>query len=235
MPSLYLIPTPLAKGVEHHGLPESTLTTIRSIDQFIVESQAMAQGFLQWVQHPTPDYQRTHRILNKKTPPEEIFSLMELFQHGDVGYFSEAGAPAVADPGATLVRMAHDKGFQVIPLVGPSSILMALMASGMNGQSFTFHGYLPIDQSARKRALQTLESTSSHNQSTHLFIETPHRTEALLTDCKTVCKGSTRVCVAASLTMSEQRIVSKPMEQWTMEEIASFSNQPAVFCLEASS
>ncbi len=235
MATLYLIPTPLAKGVEHHGLPESTLSTIRSIQQFVVESQAMAQGFLQWVQHPTPDYQRTHRILNKKTPPEEIFSLMDLFNHGDVGYFSEAGAPAVADPGATLVRMAHDKGIQVVPLVGPSSILMALMASGMNGQAFTFHGYLPIDSSARKRALQDLEAASSKDSSTQLFIETPHRTEAMLMDCKAVCKGSTRLCVAASLTMSEERILSQPMEHWSAQEISSFSNQPAVFCIQAQS
>lgn len=235
MATLYLIPTPLAKGVEHHGLPESTLSTIRSIQQFVVESQAMAQGFLQWVQHPTPDYQRTHRILNKKTPPEEIFSLMDLFNHGDVGYFSEAGAPAVADPGATLVRMAHDKGIHVVPLVGPSSILMALMASGMNGQSFTFHGYLPIDSSARKRALQDLEAASSKDSSTQLFIETPHRTEAMLMDCKAVCKGSTRLCVAASLTMSEERILSQPMEHWSAQEISSFSNQPAVFCIQAQS
>ncbi|MDA0906702.1 MAG: SAM-dependent methyltransferase [Bacteroidetes bacterium] len=235
MATLYLIPTPLAKGVEHHGLPESTLSTIRSIQQFVVESQAMAQGFLQWVQHPTPDYQRTHRILNKKTPPEEIFSLMDLFNHGDVGYFSEAGAPAVADPGATLVRMAHDKGIHVVPLVGPSSILMALMASGMNGQSFTFHGYLPIDSSARKRALQDLEAASSKDSSTQLFIETPHRTEAMLLDCKAVCKGSTRLCVAASLTMSEERILSQPMEHWSAQEISSFSNQPAVFCIQAQS
>tara|TARA_A100001015_G_C14993452_1_gene715076 strand:+ start:1034 stop:1741 length:708 start_codon:yes stop_codon:yes gene_type:complete len=235
MATLYLIPTPLAKGVEHHGLPESTLSTIRSIQQFVVESQAMAQGFLQWVQHPTPDYQRTHRILNKKTPPEEIFSLMDLFNHGDVGYFSEAGAPAVADPGATLVRMAHDKGIQVVPLVGPSSILMALMASGMNGQAFTFHGYLPIDSSARKRALQDLEAASSKDSSTQLFIETPHRTEAMLMDCKAVCKGSTRLCVAASLTMAEERILSQPMEHWSAQEISSFSNQPAVFCIQAQS
>ncbi len=235
MATLYLIPTPLAKGVEHHGLPESTLSTIRSIQQFVVESQAMAQGFLQWVQHPTPDYQRTHRILNKKTPPEEIFSLMDLFNHGDVGYFSEAGAPAVADPGATLVRMAHDKGIHVVPLVGPSSILMALMASGMNGQSFTFHGYLPIDSSARKRALQDLEAASSKDSSTQLFIETPHRTEAMLLDCKAVCKGSTRLCVAASLTMAEERILSQPMEHWSAQEISSFSNQPAVFCIQAQS
>lgn len=233
MATLYLIPTPLAKGVEHHGLPESTLSTIRSIQQFVVESQAMAQGFLQWVQHPIPDYQRTHRILNKKTPPEEVFSLMNLFNHGDVGYFSEAGAPAVADPGATLVRMAHDKGIQVVPLVGPSSILMALMASGMNGQSFSFHGYLPIDSSARKRALQDLEAISSNDQSTQLFIETPHRTEVLLLDCKAVCNGSTRLCVAASLTMTDERILSKPLEAWTPQEIASFSQQPAVFCIQA--
>jgi 16S rRNA (cytidine1402-2'-O)-methyltransferase len=233
MATLYLIPTPLAKGVEHHGLPESTLSTIRSIQQFVVESQAMAQGFLQWVQHPTPDYQRTHRILNKKTPPEEIFSLMDLFNHGDVGYFSEAGAPAVADPGATLVRMAHDKGIQVVPLIGPSSILMALMASGMNGQAFTFHGYLPIDSSARKRALQDLEQASSKDSSTQLFIETPHRTEAMLLDCKAVCKGSTRLCVAASLTMAEEQILSQPMEHWSAQEISSFSNQPAVFCIQA--
>ncbi|MDR9447029.1 MAG: SAM-dependent methyltransferase [Balneolaceae bacterium] len=235
MATLYLIPTPLAKGVEHHGLPESTLTTIRSIQQFVVESQAMAQGFLQWVQHPTPDYQRTHRILNKKTPPEEIFSLMELFQQGDVGYFSEAGAPAVADPGATLVRMAHNKGIQVVPLVGPSSILMALMASGMNGQSFTFHGYLPIDSAARKRALQELEAASSKDSSTQLFIETPHRTEAMLLDCKAVCKGSTRLCVAASVTMPEERIHSQSLQNWSTQDIASFSDQPAVFCLQSQS
>ena len=173
--TLYLIPTPITKRRENHVLPEHTIGLVRSLDIFVVEKMQTARSFLQWIDHPTPDYKQTFRVLNKKTPDHEIVSFLQLLKDGDVGLMSEAGAPGVADPGAKLVDLAHQNGYRVEPLVGPSSILLAMMGSGLNGQSFAFHGYLPIDENRRKKQLQDLEQESASESRTQIFMETPHR------------------------------------------------------------
>lgn len=231
--TLYLIPTPLGKGHPNHGLPDYTLQKIREINQFVVEQQGSALAFLQWIKHPIPDFKRVHRILNKKTPEHELPSLAKLLDDGDVGLFSETGAPAVADPGASLVRLAHDTGAPVVPLIGPSSILLALMASGMNGQSFCFHGYLPIDSGERKRRIHALESASAKARQTQLFIETPHRSLAMAEDLLQACQPSTRLCIAASLSSPAEWIRSKPVHSWNRLDLDAVAGKPCVFLIEA--
>lgn len=231
--TLYLIPTPLWKGTERHGLPEHTLQTIRGIRQFVVEHPTRGLSFLKWAGHPIPEHERLHRVLNKRTPEHEAFSLVNLLQAGDVGYFSEAGAPGVADPGAVLVRFAHQAGHRVVPLVGPSSIVMALMASGMNGQSFQFHGYLPVDAAPRRERLLALERESGRAGQTQILIETPHRTVALARDVLTVCSDATRFCMAVALCSPTEWIRSAPISQWRDADVEAARGLPAVFLLEA--
>lgn len=230
---LYLIPTPLGKGHLNHGMPEYTLQKVREIRQFVVENQGSALGFLRWVQHPVPDFERVHRIVNKKTPDHEVFALVELLKDGDVGLFSETGAPAVADPGSLYVRFAHDMGYQVIPLPGPSSILLALMASGMNGQHFEFHGYLPVDPDKRKEALRKLEQESRQVLKTQIWIETPHRTLAMVEDLLKVGQYDTRLAVAASITTPDEVIISKKLSDWTPQDKSVLDGKPAVFLIQA--
>ncbi|NBS20103.1 MAG: SAM-dependent methyltransferase, partial [Flavobacteriia bacterium] len=203
------------------------------IRQFIVENQSSALGFLRWVQHPVPDFERIHRIVNKKTPDHEVFSLVELLKHGDVGLFSETGAPAVADPGSMYVRFAHDMGYNVVPLPGPSSILLALMASGMNGQHFEFHGYVPVDQDKRKESVRKLEQESRQHLKTQIWIETPHRTGVLLEDTIKVCQSDTRLAVAASLTTPDEMVISKKISDWSSRDKLTVEGKPAVFLLQA--
>ena len=150
--TLYLIPTTLGKTPENNSIPEYTLEVIRKLEVFAVENLRSAVKFLQWVGETVPEYNIEFHQLNKHTSGEEIFEILRPLKAGkDVGILSEAGAPAVADPGAKLVKMAHQNGIRVVPLVGPSSILLALMASGFNGQTFAFHGYLPLDARPRER------------------------------------------------------------------------------------
>lgn len=233
MGTLYLIPTPLGKGFPNHGMPEFTLHKVREIRQFVVENQGSALGFLRWVQHPVPDYERVHRIVNKKTPDHEIYALVSLLKDGDVGLFSETGAPAVADPGSLYVRFAHDAGYPVVPLPGPSSILLALMASGMNGQHFEFHGYLPVDQQKRKDSIRKLEQESGIQRKTQLWIEAPHRTASILEDIIKVCGPDTRLAVAASLTTPQELIRSKRISEWKKEMAQEFEGKPAVFLIQS--
>lgn len=236
MSTLYLIPTPLGKQPENHVLPEHTIRIVRNLRQFVVENIRTAQSFLQWVDHPLKPFEPEFRILNRKTPAEEIFSFVRLLDQGDVGLMSEAGAPAVADPGMTLVRMVHDAGHTVVPLTGPSSILLALMASGMNGQSFVFHGYLPRDERQREARIRELEKSSSQLSQTQIFIETPFRNDALLATLLKICQPDTRLAVAADLTLPDETIVSRPVSYWRESkspEPEPWNGRPAVFLLSA--
>lgn len=159
--TLYLIPTTLGKTSENNAIPEYTLSILRGLESLVVENIQTSVKFLQWVGDTIPEYKIDFYQLNKNTPDTEIFSFMKPLKAGkDVGLLSEAGAPAVADPGSKLVKMAHQNGIKVVPLVGPSSILLALMATGFNGQAFSFHGYLPIDANKRKQMLIQLEGES---------------------------------------------------------------------------
>jgi 16S rRNA (cytidine1402-2'-O)-methyltransferase len=146
---------------------------------------------------------------------------------------SEAGCPAVADPGAELIKMAHAQQIKVQPLVGPSSILLALMASGFNGQSFRFHGYLPIERGERQKAIQRLEKESRREQTTQIFMEAPHRNDALIADVVNLCHPETRFCTAVDMTLPDERIVSKPITQWKQQGEISIHKRPAIFLLWA--
>ncbi|MEX0994450.1 MAG: SAM-dependent methyltransferase, partial [Balneolaceae bacterium] len=169
--------------------------------------------------------------LNKKTPEEEVYGFLKLLKEGDVGLFSEAGAPGVADPGSLLVKMAHDAGHRVVPLVGPSSILLALMASGMNGQQFAFHGYLPVDDRKRKTRILELEKESALLNQTQIFMETPHRNDQLLDALLDTCGPETQICVACDLTMPDEHILSTHVYKWKQREKPLFKGQPAIFLM----
>lgn len=231
MSTLYLIPVPLGKRKENLTLPEHTLNVVRELQQLVVENIRSAQSFLQWIDHPVKPYELEFRVLNKKTPDQEIFSFVRLLDKGDVGLMSEAGAPAVADPGAKLVCMAHDAGHKVVPLTGPSSILLALMASGMNGQNFAFHGYLPVDEKKRKAEITRLETESRQSDCTQIFMEAPFRNNAMLTSIIEACNPETRICVAVNLTMPDEEIISLPVYKWREAAIPDLTGRPAIFLL----
>lgn len=233
MSTLYLIPVPLGKRKENLALPEHTIKVIRGLKQLVVENIRSAQSFLQWIEHPLKLFEVEFRVLNKKTPDQEIFSFLKLLKNGDLGLMSEAGAPAVADPGAKLVRMAHDAGHKIVPLTGPSSILLALMASGMNGQEFTFHGYLPVDDKKRISEIARIEADSGQAGSTQIFMETPFRNNTLLSSVIKTCRSETRFCIAVNLTMPDEEIISLPIYKWKERKLPDLSSRPAIFLLQA--
>lgn len=228
---LYLIPTPISKRKENISLPEHTLNITKEISCFIVEKPQTAQSFFQWIDHPTPPYKMILRVLNKKTPDQEIYSFLKLLKDQDVGLMSEAGAPGVADPGAKLVRLAHDNGIDVVPLVGPSSILMALMASGMNGQSFAFHGYLSINETKRMKEILELEQESGQKNRTQIFMETPHRNEQLFDLLLEKLRPATRLCVASNITHKDEFIQTKAVHHWKKSEKPDLQKKPCLFLI----
>lgn len=234
MATLFLIPTPLGKRKENTVLPRYTLNIARGLRQFIVENIRTSQSFLQWIDHPLKPFEIEYRVLNKKTPDEEIFSFQKLLANGDLGMMSEAGAPAVADPGAKFIKMVHNAGHKVVPLVGPSSILLALMASGMNGQQFSFHGYLPFEDNRRINKIRELERDSFNSGYTQIFMETPFRNEVLFDSLLKTCKPESRLCIAVNLTMPDEEILSLPLYKWNkLEQLPVLSGRPAIFLLQA--
>lgn len=231
--TLYLIPTPIAKRRENLVLPEHTLSIIRSLNCFVVEKMQTAESFLQWIKHPVKIYEQTFRVLNKKTPDHEIVSFIQLLENENVGLMSEAGAPAVADPGAKLVHLAHQHNYKVVPLVGPSSILLALMGSGLNGQSFTFHGYLPIDNRKREQSIRELEKESAQQKRTQIFMETPHRNSVLYNQLLQSCRPSTKLCLACNLTSVDPFLSTKTILDWKSGPLPELEKKPALFLLYA--
>lgn len=231
--SLYLIPTPIGRRPDNRVLPEYTINRIHKLHCFVVEKPQTSVSFLKWINHPVPDYQLTLRVLNKKTPGHEVFSFLKLLQEQDVGLMSEAGAPGVADPGSVLVELAHQNGHPVVPLVGPSSILMALMASGLNGQKFAFHGYLPIQANDRIREIKQLEDISKRTGQTQIFMETPHRNEMLLRTLLNELSPSVRLCIASNITQDDELICTKRVEEWQTSPGISIDKKPALFLIHA--
>ena len=221
---LYCIPTPLG-GAPREALPAPAITVIRSIGDFVVENAKSARAFLGALDMPV-------RELSIKVIGEEPDPLAPLRAKRALGLLSEAGCPAIADPGAALVEEAHRQGFRVMPLVGPSSIVLALMASGLEGQRFAFCGYLPRDGSERKKKILSLESRSRAEKETQIFIETPYRNEALLGALLESCKPQTQICVAADLTLPTESIKTLPVAEWRRAK-ASIGRRPAVFLLLA--
>lgn len=231
--TLYLIPTPITKRKENMVLPAYTVEVIKRLNCFVVEKMQTAESFLQWIDHPTPTYKQTFRVLNKKTPDHEVVSFLQLFKNEDVGLMSEAGAPGVADPGAKLVHLAHQQNYNVQPLVGPSSILLALMGSGLNGQSFTFHGYLPIDERRRAQSIQEIERDSASSRQTQIFMETPHRNKVLFDQILESCRLSTKLCIACNLTAENQFLKTRSVMDWKSGPQPDLQKKPALFLMLA--
>ncbi|SEI42071.1 16S rRNA (cytidine1402-2'-O)-methyltransferase [Dyadobacter sp. SG02] len=211
--SLYLIPTILAEGTQNDVLSPQIREAVQHLDVFFVENVRTARRFISSLKLGKVIDELTFIELNKDTPePETVASLRILSK--SAGIISEAGCPGVADPGAVAVRIAHELGMRVVPLVGPSSILLALMASGMSGQSFAFHGYLPIDKLQRKKALQNLERNARQFQQTQIFMETPFRNNQLLEAVIEACSPDLALCIAANVTAPDELIKTMPVRKW---------------------
>ncbi|MFO1380698.1 MAG: SAM-dependent methyltransferase [Chitinivorax sp.] len=231
--TLYLIPTPLGDSPLEQTLPAGTATIADRLQHFIVENGKTARQHLKWLNVGTPLRELQLAELNEHTPPTALDALLQPLLDGtDVGLMSEAGCPAIADPGANLVRLAHRRGIPVKPLIGPSSILLALMASGANGQRFSFHGYLPVDANERKQALQTLEKRSRQFDEAIAFIETPYRNNQMLETLLQTCAPATLICSATDLSTATEQIVSRCAGEWPKQK-PDLHKRPTVFVLYA--
>lgn len=241
MAKIYLIPTPIG---EHSGwdaaLPASNRSVLNSLDYFVVENVRTARRFLAYSKIDRPIDSLTFAELNEHTRPEEVEELLApvLHEGRDAGILSEAGLPAVADPGALLVAAAHRHGVEVLPLVGPSSITLALMASGANGQSFAFNGYLPVKPPERVKAIRHFEKRARTEGQSQIFIEAPYRNVKLLEDILSACAPQTMLCVAADLLEPTQYVASHPIEGWkkAQQKKGALTNEiihkrPAIFIL----
>ena len=229
--TLYLIPTGLGSTGAGDLLPPCTLEAARRTRYFIAENAKTARAFLKDIAHPEPLQSLRIEVLDEHTPPTLAATLLEPLEAGmDAGLISEAGCPAVADPGATLVREAHARGLNVAPLVGPSALLLALMASGMNGQRFAFHGYLPVERAARDRKIAELEADSAKHGFTQLFIEAPYRNQALYDAILRTCRPDTLLCLATELTLSGESVHTRAVAEWKLER-PQLDRKPTVFLI----
>lgn len=228
---LYLIPTTLGDNEPLEVMPLSVKKVVEELDYFIVENEKSARRFIKKIAPKKSQPSLKIMMLDKYADAMETQSYLDACSEGfSVGLLSEAGVPAVADPGATIVKLAHEKEVQVVPLVGPSSILMAMMSSGMNGQSFAFNGYLPIDKGERKKAIKALEKLSKDKNQSQIFIETPYRNEKLFTDLKSFLSPTTSLCIAADITLSSEYIKTKSVKGWKNEH-PDLHKRPAIFII----
>lgn len=229
---LYLIPVPLGENTDvSDTIPAFNLRLINDIDEYVVENEKIARRFLKQMGISKPLQELTLHTLNEQTPIELIGAYLQSIETGkNIGLISEAGCPCVADPGAELVKLAHSKNIQVVPLVGPSSILLALMASGMNGQNFCFNGYLPKEQKERIVKLKELERLVLRNNQTQLFIETPYRNNHIIEDVLNNCSGELSFCIACDITLASEYIKTQTIAQWKKEK-QDINKRPAMFIL----
>ncbi len=242
--TLYLIPNTLGSHAEQtylSVLPHNVQEQAAQLTYYIAENAKSARAFLQGLNAvaklPHPIQHIDIRELNNQTPSAQIQALLEPLQAGkDAGLLSEAGCPAVADPGASVVRQAHALGIKVVPLVGPSSILLALMASGLDGQRFAFQGYIPIAENERATRLRALEQQSRREKQTQIFIETPYRNQSMLQTICNTCTPSTLLCIAVDLTLPSERIMTRSIAAWKKEVLSGvvenaldLHKRPAIF------
>ncbi len=232
MNTLYLIPTMLGETEDLSSvLPAGNAEIITGLKYFIVENLRTARRFLKKVNRDINIDELTFFELNKHTKPEEVSQFLQPLKAGnDVGIISEAGCPAIADPGADVVALAQKLNFRVVPLVGPSSILLSLMASGFNGQSFAFLGYLPVQQGDRVKALKKMESRIYSEDQTQIFIETPYRNMKMLDDILATCQPNTKLCVAADITLETEYIKTNPISVWKKQK-PNLNKRPCIFLL----
>ena len=233
-PALYLIPVPIGDTPHDRVLPAYNRELILSIRHFIVEEVRTARRFLKQVCRDIDIDALTFQPMGKHAEAAAFASYLEPLRHGEsIGVISEAGCPAVADPGAALVEIAQREGLKVVPLVGPSSILLSVMASGFNGQSFAFHGYLPIDGGDRAKALKRYEARSAAEDETELFIETPFRNDKLFKEILAACSPKTRLCIAAGLTGESEFVRTLTIAQWRSMPAPPINKIPAIFLIYA--
>ena len=229
--TLYLIPVPLAENAAAKSFTPYLTDTINSIKEFIVENEKTARRFLKEAGLKTPQSELLIHDYGKHNRADGTAGFFKGLQAGnDVGLMSEAGCPGIADPGAEIVEKAHRMGIKVVPLVGPSSILLALMASGFNGQSFTFHGYLPIDKVERAKKIKELENLSIKNDQTQLFIETPFRNNPMLEEILKSCNPKTRLCIACDLTADTEMVQTKTIAEW-QKKVPELHKRPTIFLI----
>jgi 16S rRNA (cytidine1402-2'-O)-methyltransferase len=231
---LYLIPVPLGQSAVEAVLPQPVRDRAKQLTHFVAENAKSARAFLKSLPSDTPLQQIEIHELSEHTPPAALPALLAPLLAGtDVGLISEAGCPAVADPGANLVALAQREGIRVIPMVGPSSILLALMGSGLSGQNFAFHGYLPVKEDERQKRLRELEKDSRQEKRTQIFIETPYRNRQMLETLIKTCAPDTRICVATDLTLDKERVTTHTSAEWRRVALPEIDRCPTVFLLQA--
>ena len=229
---LYLIPTRLGDNPPLEVLPISIKKILEEIDYYIVENEKTARRFIKRLSPSKSQPSLKLQVLNKYTTEAERNTFLNPCLEGvSIGLLSEAGCPAIADPGADIVGLAHHMDIKVVPLVGPSSILLALMGSGMNGQSFTFNGYLAIDKKERKQELKTLERISSERNQAQLFIETPYRNNQLVEDLVQILNPATKLCIACDLTLTSEYIITKSILEWSKTKV-DLHKRPTMFIIQ---
>ena len=232
--TLYLIPVTLGEDNITQVLPPDVVKVAQRLDNFVVESEKSARHFLSTIKTIRPVRELNLNLLNEHTEQKDVNALLAPLLAGkDVGLMSDAGCPGVADPGAKLVELAHQKGIRVIPFVGPSSILLSLMASGFNGQQFTFLGYLPVDKTQRNQKLKEIEKRSLTNKETQIFIETPYRNQHMLDAIMSVCQPNTKLCIACDISLTTELISSKTIASWRKSPLPDLHKRPAIFLLLA--
>ena len=234
--TLYLIPVTLGDDnnttLLAKSLPPDVITTAQKLEYFVVETEKPARQFLSAIKTVKPVRELTLNLLNEHTLDKDVAALLAPLLAGkDVGLMSDAGCPGVADPGAKLVELAHLKNIKVVPFVGPSSILLSLMASGLNGQQFAFLGYLPVDKQARNLRLKEIEKRSLTHNETQIFIETPYRNGHMLEAILSSCNANTRLCIACHISLPDEMIVAKRISEWKRNPLPDLNKKPTVFLL----
>ncbi|MCY1722232.1 SAM-dependent methyltransferase [Prolixibacteraceae bacterium Z1-6] len=231
MAILYLVPNVLAEGDWQHVMPAQVYSILTETRYFIVENIRTARRFMKQVNREIDIDECTFFEINKRTQMQDLPRFLKpLVDGNDVAVISEAGCPGVADPGADVVRMAHQRSFKVVPIVGPSSILLALMASGLNGQNFAFKGYLPVKPNERSKEIAALEKRIRSEKQTQIFIETPYRNNNLISDLLKTCSPSTLLCIAANITSEKEYIATKTIQDWK-GNTPDLHKQPVIFLL----
>lgn len=229
--TLFLIPSTLGDSEPGRVIPEFNIGLLQQIDVYIVEELRTARRFLRKCGYKKDFESTTFHLLNEHTPDDELHMMLDEAMNGkDTGLLSEAGCPAVADPGSLAVRLAHEQGIRVVPLAGPSSIIMALMASGFNGQHFTFHGYLPVKEGERIKKIKDLERDLYHTDQTHIFIEAPYRNKQMIASILSACSDGTMLCIASNLSLSDESVHSAPVSYWKKAN-PDPGKKPTVFLL----
>jgi 16S rRNA (cytidine1402-2'-O)-methyltransferase len=230
-PAIYLIPTTLGDQSPQQVIPSWTLQVIKTLAHFVVEEERTARRFLIRAGIEKPLDSLHFHILNEHTPVDTQALIFKHADNEDIGLLSEAGAPAVADPGSDFIRLAHQSNYRIIPLVGPSSVILAVMASGLNGQNFAFCGYLPVKPYERAARIRFLEKRSQREKQSQVFIEAPYRNNQLIQAILDTCANSTSLCLAVNITLENEWIRTRTIAEWK-ENIPQLHKQPAVFILQ---